>query len=218
MHYKKYQHQQLSPRTDIPCRTDQLKAAMPRRPCIKYQPDDAETAPEPTAEIKPELTDEQALIDVEPLPALADDDVFLDSLDEYETSRDDQKLTMTMTDVEQQHVLTADTDNIETGQQPDEQLDDPPLQEPNISNITVPDTLPPTDPEPVAECVPIDEPPVELVTEVVIAGETETIVDEVTDGQAETTPTDDEDLNSISVQLVDVNVQDTTSHPENDQV
>jgi len=126
MKYQKFQHQAYSPRGQTePHRTEH----QPRiRPCIKYH---AETVP--PCRMEASLLGEQAVTDIE--PPLGDDDLYLDSLEDYEISRDDV--------IQQTDAVTQDLPATETNEYSTDQPD-----------IEVPATDPTAA---ITECVPSEE-------------------------------------------------------------
>ena len=227
--YKKYQ-QQSSPRTEqlrteIPCRTDPHRTSLPIRPCIKYQPVTVETALSPTAlplchqllaEVEPELMDEQPLTDVDALPSLSDHEPYFDdSLEEYESSRDDVV----------QPTLSPFDDETAAQDQPTTEIkfssvdEGSPTEEPNI----VPDLLSPTELEPTADSV-LTEGLREPIPEVVPVGDTAgSIAVELpvtSEVLSETLPEVDEDSSVVSVEQhsPDVAVTVTSGQSEDCEV
>jgi len=259
MQYKKYQ-QQSSPRTELLRTelpgTESRRSKLPMRPCIKYQPDTPNTvttAPTTSpychqllSEMEPALMDEQPLTDVDPLPPLSDHELF-DSLEEYETSRDDDRQAVT----EVESVLSPVPDETIMQDQPASEVEvqtraftisDQPASEMDVSSADIsslpqkPDEISNTDLdtlstnglEPITESVPTEEAaePEEPVPEVVPVEDTGSVAAELmvaSEVPPETPSEDDEAVKGSSGENVEdhspeVDVKDTSGQSENNEV
>jgi len=181
-----------------------------------------------TTDMEPTVTDEQPLTDVDPLPPLGDDEVYIDSLEEYETCRDDERQTPInvelvvlpadddITTIQDQPAAETDASSMDTlpqelntntttdTDQPDvNNIADP--DQPDVNNIADPDQPDVADPDTLPTVTKDVHESVEEERSVP-AEESEPDVADVTVTQevpCDTRPDDDEELKRSSVEHVE---------------